>query len=535
MDHLDKLKARLTSEDLFNEEEWKKLTDIIEVAKTKDKFVEFSDAHISLAVEAEKFRRILDKEEMTLNYDKILVEWLKQVPFYQEVSRFIRKRRAKTFVDGRPNPTATVCYNLATEDIELLYNPRFFARMIVDARLCSNGKHDESQGVKEIEGITWHEYLHIVLRHVTDRSRKPMFAWNVATDAANNSMIKEQGGSLPSEVILPGQDWKPRKGATPDGLVATYYRMIGEKHDATPEEKAMYDGLSDLIKSWPKLQASDWYMEELMKWSQENSYEWGKSGIKLPGSGGEECEIDMMDLHDMWDDIPEAERPMVEAKIREMVKRGVRRADSEQNGWGNTPAWLKDAIRASVHDDIDWVSALRNWIGSVNRGGRTTSIKRINKRFPYQHPGTKRNRVPHIAVAVDQSGSVGDDMLGWIFGALGALSKLVNFTVIPFDVTVAKDKIFTWKKGSMPELKRVRCGGTCFQPVTDFVNSPENRGKFDGMLICTDGGAGEPGPSRVKRGWLLAPKTELAFPRPSGELVLSVDDPSKIVKPGAIR
>ena len=79
---------------------------------------------------------------------------------------------------------------------------------------------------------------------------------------------------------------------------------------------------------------------------------------------------------------------------------------------------LVDAIRKSVSNVINWRNVLRQFVGSITRGGRATSIKRINKRYPYIHPGVKRGYEAKLLVAIDQSGSVDNEMLVEFFGML---------------------------------------------------------------------------------------------------------------------
>ena len=60
---------------------------------------------------------------------------------------------------------------------------------------------------------------------------------------------------------------------------------------------------------------------------------------------------------------------------------------------------------------VDWKKVLRYFVKSSQRANRSSSIKRINRRYAYIHPGRKSNRVARVAVSVDQSGSVDDNML----------------------------------------------------------------------------------------------------------------------------
>jgi predicted metal-dependent peptidase len=78
-----------------------------------------------------------------------------------------------------------------------------------------------------------------------------------------------------------------------------------------------------------------------------------------------------------------------------------------------------------------------------------------------------------------------------------------------------------WRKGTRPDIKRVRGGGTDFEAPTKFANDPKNRGRWDGMLVLTDGECSKPGPSRIKRGWVLGQGCKLMFP--TDEITITLD------------
>ena len=73
-------------------------------------------------------------------------------------------------------------------------------------------------------------------------------------------------------------------------------------------------------------------------------------------------------------------------------------------------------------------------------------------------------------------------MLALFFSELTGLSKLAEFTIVPFDTAVDEDKVWVWKKGKK-QTWNVLCGGTDFNAPTDYVNK---RGDFDGLIILTD-------------------------------------------------
>ena len=114
------------------------------------------------------------------------------------------------------------------------------------------------------------------------------------------------------------------------------------------------------------------------------------------------------------------------------------------------------------------------------------------------HAGRKTNRVAKIAISIDQSGSVDNDMLSKFFAELTKLADIAEFTVIPFDTRVDESLVYAWKKGESKKWERVMCGGTCFDAPTRYVNDR----KFDGHIILTDMCAPKPKKSKCQRMWM---------------------------------
>ncbi len=421
--------------------------------------------------------------ETDFSLDRHLIAFLQDSPFFAELSRYIRK------VPTDSMPTAAVAYDPKFDDLTLYWNPEFF-RVMSDM---------------EIRGVLTHEYYHLVFRHINERRKDPAKMWNVATDLAINSIISGHSHmALPTGCLMPGVFPSPPEGR----------EWTKEEKDAMP--------IAQLIASFPKDQASEWYFERL-KDKVEEEQKKGNSG----GMG----ELDSFDDHTAWDSIPDELKDLVAGKVASAVEKAVKHADGQANGWGNIPAELRDAIRKSISNVVDWRSVLRQFVGGLARGERATSIKRINRRYPYVHPGVTRGYVAKLLIAIDMSGSVDNEQLALFFSELGQLTKKVSVTVLPFDCSADLRDSFEWKKGSKVEPKRVRGGGTDFNAPTKIVNDPKNRGRWDGMLILTDGECDRPGPSRVKRGWVVSPGHKLMFN--TDEMSITLDPEPK--KTGAWR
>jgi predicted metal-dependent peptidase len=434
---------------------------------------------VQIAVEKGYTLNMFSHTETDFNLDRHLISFLQDSPFFAELSRHIHKSPTRDI------PTAAVTFNEKNDELCLYWNPDFFGEL----------------SPREVRGVLTHEYYHLVFGHLYGRRRTPAKLWNVATDLAINSIIVEgtHGSGLAGDKALP------------DGcLVPGVYPTHPSGREYTAEEKQGMK-LAAVIAGLPKMQASEWYFDKIKEEMKDEE-----------GGDGEGGGLDSFDDHAGWDQVPEEIRDYVEGKVKSMVEKAAKHADSQANGWGSIPAELVESIRKSVSSVINWRNVLRQFVGSLVRGGRSTSIKRINKRYPYIHPGVKRGYEAKLLVAIDQSGSVDNEMLVEFFAELSSLTKKVTIDVVPFDTIAQEKDVYTWRRGSDVPVKRVRGGGTDFNAPTKLANDPKNRGRWDGLLIMTDGECNAPGPSRIKRGYVIGKGRSLMFK--TDDIVVAMSD-----------
>ena len=380
-------------------------------------------------------------------------------PFFAALSRTIEKRASTSI------PTAGVRVNPDTAQFEMLYNPDFF----------------DSLPEEQVLGVLKHEMYHLIFEHVT--SRKPEginhVKWNVAADLAINSHLQ---GELPDNCCMPG---------------------VGPFEDL------------------PLYQTAEWYLANLPQNEEQDGGKGegnGESGEGEPGDGN-------FDDHSGWDadgDSPEqqAANQMAKERLKQNMKKAAQAASTASKGWGSISADMKQEIISRMETKVNWRNVLRYFIKTSQRASRRSSVKRINKRYAYIHPGKKIQRQAKIAIALDQSGSVSDEMLVTFFSELDKLAKLASFTVIPFDTRVDKSLVYEWKKGKSHSAERVMCGGTCFDAPTKYVN---DRGDFDGVIILTDMEAPKPKACKAQRMWMT---DERGASRPyfqTNERVIAID------------
>jgi len=363
-------------------------------------------------------------------------------PFFAALSRKIEKRADYNI------PTAGVRVDPESAQFEMIYNPDFFA----------------SLPEEQVRGVLKHEFYHLIFEHVT--SRKPEGvnhkAWNIAADLAINSHLQ---GELPDMACMPG---------------------VGP------------------FKDLPLHQTAEWYLANFPERDESEDSEDGdsESGEGEPGEGGG-GEPGSFDDHSGWDDNSDspqqqAANQMAKERLKQAMKEAASEATQSAKGWGSMSSEVKESILKKLESKVDWRKVLRYFIKTSQRASRRSSVKRINKRYAYIHPGKKVLRQAKIAIAIDQSGSVCDEMLSAFFGELNGLAKLAEFTVIPFDTEVDESKVYVWKKGQNKPAERVLHGGTCFDAPTKYVND----NSFDGVIILTDMEAPRPKACKAQRMWM---------------------------------
>ena len=352
-------------------------------------------------------------------------------------------------------PPAGVTVDKKSAQFVLMYNPSFFEKL----------------SDKEKLGVLKHEFYHLVFEHVTGRKPEGGLTKtdNMCMDLAINSHLI---GELPDNCCIPGV--KPFEWAPPG-------------------------------KSY------EWYKKN---WQGMDEQEGGEGGE----GEGEGNPSDSFDDHSGWDQVDNTENEIAKERLKEAIKKAAEEA-SQAGSWGSVPADCRKDILDRLKVRVNWEKALRYFVKTSQKAEKRSTVRRINKRFPYIHPGKKIKRTAKFAVSIDQSGSVDDEMLAKFFSALDKLAKLASFTVVPFDTEVCEEHVFEWKKGKRYKAERVRYGGTCFDAPTKWVNERS----FDGHIVLTDMMAPKPVTSKCKRLWVT---TAQYAERPyfeTKELVLVVD------------
>lgn len=323
---------------------------------------------------------------------------------------------------------------------------------------CTNGR-DEMYGLeflkvldeKQLAFVVLHENLHKGLRHLTTWKKlakeNPTLA-NVAMDFVINLMIMDMD---PSEQVVAF----PRK---PDG---TRIGLYDEKY-RNMNTKQVYDALKE---------------------------EYGEEGCKaLFGDG--------FDDHD-WEgaaELSDEEKKELEREIDQALRQGQIAAQKAQgSGAGKLHRELGDLMQPQ----IDWREALREFVSTICNAKDASSWRRVNRRMLGQDvylPTLVGEKVGHIAIGIDTSGSIGGPELNAFLSEVKSIAEEVHpdkVDLIYWDAAVAAHE--EYDTATLPNLlsstKPMGGGGT--DPTCMMKYLKEKQIKPECIIQLTDGYVGE--------------------------------------------
>lgn len=282
---------------------------------------------------------------------------------------------------------------------------------------------------EELTGLVVHEVMHCVLLHHVRRGDRDPRGFNIAADLAINGILKDCGYTLPKQGVFVGE--APFDKFPKDLSAEEYYELL-------PKVK--------LNKLGP--------------------------GNDPGGCGGT---IDPKD---------EAQAAHQEG---EWTVNGQAAAEAAKQR-GDVPGALGRFIQALEQPKVDWKAELRDFLTRPHQDRNDWG--RPNRRFlshGLYFPTLSGERLGHIAVAIDTSGSIGQDTINAfgseILGIIG--SSPAKLTVIWCDCKIGR--IDEYENVSAEELSLESCGGggTSHLPVFEWLSEQGEDGP-DCLVCLTD-------------------------------------------------
>jgi predicted metal-dependent peptidase len=351
--------------------------------------------------------------------------------------------------------------------VNLLFNAPFFGnlatrmRLIDGSKWCNTAATDgrnlyynrefiKSLDEKQLLFLIAHEVLHAVYDHLGRRGSRDPKIYNMAADyIINYTLVKEEIGVMPKMGLY---DTKYSDEMTSEEV----YRLLEEN---SVEIKMPLDMHLDLGND-----------------GKDENGEGDSEGtsVRVFGDGDGPPKLTEEDMQ----------------KIRNEVKAAVINT-AQALGAGKVPAGVRRLIEAFTNPIMDWRELLEMHIQSSLKDDytfqrpskRTWSTGRVGKGKICIMPGQKFLDTIDIAIAIDMSGSMTDDMvqdmLNEVKGIMDTFSDF-KLTLWTFDHAVYNPQVFTGE--NIDELMTYDAkggGGTSFDINWEFMKDPSKFGFGD--------------------------------------------------------
>ena len=316
------------------------------------------------------------------------------------------------------------------------------------------------------------EAYRILLKH--PYARQPYKANPTALQLASDVILSKyftppSGIETAGVVYLKSQAWR----------FSTLDYPLGKRWADTDElrfyqRNLQIDRATGLLKTVDDLTFEQWY-KRLLFLIRETS-----------AGGGEASGAGALSDYDLAAVTESAELWQEDENAQNQIDDKIKKAEIEE-GWGETGGNLQRELQTEADFSFDYRRALTKFranIVSVNR--RLTRMK-PSRRYGFSAMGSRYERKADILIAVDVSGSITDESFARFYHAIKNfffLRIIENIDLIFFDVNLKNTSPIKFTKNLKLEEISGR-GGTNFQPPVDFFL--ENRNKYSGMIIFTDG------------------------------------------------
>jgi len=291
----------------------------------------------------------------------------------------------------------------------------------------------------ELDFLVGHEVLHMVFDHMAARGDRDHMLYNMAADFNINMTLVEQGiGTVIGEDKLNGGkpclDWK--------------YRGMNS-----------YEIYDELYENADKIQIGNMYVHLDLDGSGDNS-----------GTAGN------------YGKMSEEERKALADEIKQAI------ISAAQNASNDVPEAVKRMISELVEPKMDWRDLLRTQLESSLKSDFTW-MRPSKRSGEVIFPGMNRDEQLKIAVFLDTSGSIGQnlltDMLSEVQGIMGQY-KDYEILIAQFDTGVYGAEVFSTDNGrDVREYEVQGGGGTDFEAIFKYLADHDITP--DQLVVFTDG------------------------------------------------
>jgi predicted metal-dependent peptidase len=218
---------------------------------------------------------------------------------------------------------------------------------------------------------------------------------------------------------------------------------------------------------------------------------------KEEGGSGEGDGDDGMDDHD-WDeakDMTEEEKKELEREIDQAIRQGMM-ARQKIAGAGSGEGGLDRELAELLEPKVNWREVLRDFVKSTCNAKDASSWRKVNRRFlstGMYMPTLIGEKVGHLVIAVDTSGSVGDDELAEFLSEVKGIAEEVNpacVDLLYWGSSVVQHETYGDGQASdiIASTRPKSGGGTSPSCISEYLK--EKNIKPECVIILTDGCVG---------------------------------------------
>jgi predicted metal-dependent peptidase len=290
---------------------------------------------------------------------------------------------------------------------------------------------------KQVEFVIAHEILHAVFDHMGRNEGRDRKIWNIAADyCVNGQLTRDRIGEVPSEIQIFHD--------------AKYYGWSAEQ---------VYDEIYEKYDD-EELDALGQLLDEHVDWGDKD------------GKGGK----------------PQYSKDELK-KIRDEMREAVMQA-AQAAGAGNIPASVARMIKDLTEPKMNWREILRQQIQSTIKNDYT--FMRPNRKGWHMSailPGTNYDETIDICVAIDMSGSIGDEQAkDFLTEIKGIMEEYKDFKIKLwcFDTRVYNEQDFDgYSMDNFVDYEPMGGGGTEFDCNWDYMKEHNITPKK--FIMFTDG------------------------------------------------
>lgn len=328
------------------------------------------------------------------------------------------------------------CPTAATDGRHFYYNRNFIAALSNENLIFLFG----------------HEVLHCVYDHIGRRDERDPMVWNIANDYVVNSDLVE------SRI----------------GRMITMVQICYDKKYAGMVSEEIYDDIYENIKE----NGGNVYTLDVHLDPHQSGDDEGDGSGQGEGDEGEPGENGPVVLS-------EADRQSIQNDFKSATIESARSA-----GASNVPMGVKRLLDQYLNPQLDWRELLAMQIQSVIKSDYTMKIpSRKGMDAGFYFPGMDRETTIDIAVGIDTSGSISDEMCRDFLSEIkGIMEQYTNFEIhmFAFDTQVHNPQVFTeCDLNEFMDYEILGGGGTDFDCCFDYMK--ENGVEPKKFVMFTDG------------------------------------------------